>query len=345
MWPVTHTVAEPAAVARPDVGGPRAPGGAAATTRTASSSTSSASAPSAERRRARRRRGLREGLLFAALVAPNLAAILVFSYWPTVYNVVLSLMDWDFISPSPVFVGLQNYVDLFRDPEFGTVLANTGIFTAVTVGGTLVGGLGIGYLLSRKLRFAGLTRTMTFAPHMLPGAAVGIVWLFMFDPTYGLSRLAFNTFGADSPQWTTTSDWSLWAITVAYAWQRLGFVAIIYYTAILDLPKDLFEAASLDGAHGWKLFRSMTLPLLSPVTYFLLLTGIITSAQAFDIIAILTSGGPGVSSTTLTWMVYDQAFLRFDIGSSAAAATVLFVILMVVTVLQTRFAERKVHYS
>ncbi|MVA76476.1 ABC transporter permease subunit [Auraticoccus sp. F435] len=294
---------------------------------------------------ARRRRRWREGLLFGLLILPNLAAILVFSYYPTVYNVVLSLTDWDFIAPAPVFVGLQNYVDLFASPEFWLVLWNTLVFTGISVGGTLVGGLAIGFLLSRRLRFSGFTRTITFAPHMLPGAAVGIVWLFMFDPTYGISRWAFGLFGADSPQWTTTSDWSLWAITVAYTWQRLGFVAIIYYTAILDLPKEVFEAASLDGASGWRLFRGMTLPLLSPVTYFLLLTGIITSAQAFDIIAVLTGGGPGDSSSTLTWMVYDEAFSQFDIGTSAAAATVLFLILMVVTVVQTRIAERKVHYS
>ncbi|WP_341853957.1 ABC transporter permease subunit [Brachybacterium sp. GPGPB12] len=163
---------------------------------------------------------------------------------------------------------------------------------------------------------------MAFAPHMPPGAAVGILWLFMFDPNYGLSRWAFSLFGADSPAWTTTSDWSLWSITIAYTWRRLGFVTVICYTAILDLPKDLYEAAALDGAHGWKLFRHLTLPPLSPITFFLSITGIISAAQAFDIISIMTDGGPGTSSSTLSWMVYEEAFQKFDIGGASAAATV-----------------------
>lgn len=180
---------------------------------------------------------------------------------------------------------------------------------------------------------------------MLPGAAVGVLWLFLFDPNYGMSRALFGLFGMDSPHWTTTSDFSLWSIVIAYAWQRLGFVAIIYYAAILDLPKDLYEAAALDGARGWKLFRHMTMPLLSPITFFLTVTGIIAAAQTFDIIATLTDGGPGTSSTTLPWLIYDQAFVSFDIGTSAATATVMFVLLLVVTLLQTRYATRQVHYS
>src|SRR5690606_14725512 len=158
-------------------------------------------------------------------------------------------------------------------------------------------------------------------------------------------RWLFEMVGADSPRWTTTSDFSLWAITIAYAWQRLGFVAIIYYAAILDLPRDLYEAAALDGARGWSLFRHLTLPLLSPITFFLTVTGAISAAPTFATIAPLTNGGPGTSSTTLPWLVYGQAFVSFDIGTSAASATVMFVLLLVVTLVQTRVAHRQVHYS
>ena len=293
-----------------------------------------------------RRRNRREGLLFWALIAPNLAAIVLFGYYPTLYNFVLSFTEWDFVQPAPVIVGLENYRELFQPGSMlMDALGNTAIFVLVAVVGTLVGGLAIGGLLAQKLRFTGLVRTMAFAPHMLPGAAIGVLWLFMFDPNYGLSRWLFGMIGMDSPHWTTTSDFSLWAITIAYAWQRLGFVAIIYYTAILDLPKDIYEAASLDGARSWKLLRHLTLPLLSPITFFLVVTGIIAAAQTFDIIATLTNGGLGTSSTTLPWMIYDQAFVDFNIGTSAATATVMFVLLLIVTLVQTKFANKQVHYS
>lgn len=249
------------------------------------------------------------------------------------------------MSPSPEWVGLGNYTDLFTDASFGQILMNTLIFTGVSVIGSLVLGLLLGSVLATKVPFTGFAQTMAFAPHMLPGAAVGILWLFMFDPNYGLSRWAFSLFGADSPAWTTTSDWSLWAITIAYTWQRLGFVTVICYTAILDLPKDLYEAAALDGAHGWKLFRHLTLPLLSPITFFLSITGIISAAQAFDIISIMTSGGPGTSSSTLSWMVYEEAFQKFDIGTASAAATVLLVILLIITYVQVRYGDKKVNYD
>ncbi|MFC7464035.1 carbohydrate ABC transporter permease [Brachybacterium sp. GCM10030252] len=316
-------------------------------TGSAGSGTRGTALRSEERRRSpqRRRRVRRDALLFGALIAPNLIAIIVFSYYPALYNIGLSFADWDFVAPTPEFVGLENYRDLLTDPGFLQILLNTLIFTGVSVVGSIIGGLLLGSLLATKVPLTGFAQTMAFAPHMLPGAAVGILWLFMFDPNYGLSRWAFSLFGAASPDWTTTSDWSLWAITIAYTWQRLGFVTVICYTAILDLPKDLYEAAALDGAHGVKLFRHLTLPLLSPITFFLSITGVISAAQAFDIISIMTGGGPGISSSTLSWMVYEEAFKNFDIGTASAAATVLLVILLIITYVQVRYGEKKVNYD
>ncbi len=249
------------------------------------------------------------------------------------------------VDPQPTFVGLQNYLSMIDDTRFHAAVINTAIFTGVSTVGSLIGGVAMGLLLAARLRFSGFVRTVAFAPHLLPGAAIGVLWLFIFDPTYGLSRVAFELIGLDSPRWTTTSDWSVWAITLAYLWQRLGFVTIIYYTAILDLPKDVYEAAALDGATGWRLHRHLTLPLLSPATLFLSITGLIGAAQAFDIIATLTEGGPGDSSTTLSWLIYAAAFRDFDIGASAASATVMFGLLLVLTVVQLRIGDRTVHYQ
>jgi sn-glycerol 3-phosphate transport system permease protein len=294
---------------------------------------------------ARRKRIWKETGLFFLLIAPNAIVILVFSYWPALYNIYLSFTDWNLLDAFPTFVGLEKYKELFSDPEFFDILLNTLIFTTVSLVGSLVGGLALGSLLATKVPFTGFVRTFAFAPHMLPGAAVGMLWLFMFDPSFGLSRVIFNVVGLDSPQWTTTSDWALWSITIAYLWQRLGFVTVIYYTAILDLPQELYEAASLDGAHGPKMLRYITLPLLSPITFFLSVTGVIAAAQAFDLISIMTSGGPGTASTTLSWMVYQEAFQNFDIGRASAAATVLFVILLIMTFLQVRFSNKSVNYA
>lgn len=327
--------------------GPSAPAGTEEPASTSPAPSGPAPSTPATRRDTpqRRRRRRRDALLFGALIAPNLLAIIVFSYYPAIYNVGLSFFEWDFVSPNPEFVGLANYLDMVTSAAFGQVMLNTLIFTGVSVFGSLAGGIVLGSLLATKLPLTGFAQTMAFAPHMLPGAAVGILWLFMFDPNYGLSRWAFSLFGADSPAWTTTSDWSLWAITIAYTWQRLGFVTVICYTAILDLPRSLYEAAALDGAHGWKLFRHLTLPLLSPITFFLSITGIISAAQAFDIISIMTGGGPGSSSSTLSWLVYEEAFQKFDIGAASAAATILLVLLLVLTFVQVRIGEKKVNYD
>lgn len=293
----------------------------------------------------RRRRNLRNGLLFFALIIPNLTAILIFSYYPAIYNIALSFMDWDLVSAFPEWAALENYQKLFSDSRFWQIMLNTLIFTGVTVAGSLLGGLALGALLATRVPFTGLVRTFAFTPHMIPGAAVGMLWLFMFDPNFGLSRWMFNLVDMDSPNWTTTSDWSIWAITIAYLWQRLGFVTVIYYTAILDLPQEVHEAANLDGANAFKRLWHISLPLLNPITFFLSITGVLSAAQAFDLISIMTGGGPGASSSTLSWMIYEEAFQNFDIGRASAAATVLLVLLLALTFFQLRFGEKKVNYA
>lgn len=310
-----------------------------------SKSTGSASITKRPMTPARRKRIIRDALLFFLLIAPNLTAILVFSYYPAAYNIVLSFMDWDMVAPFPEWVAFENYLTLFADPEFWQIMMNTLIFTGVTVVGSLVGGIALGTLLATKVPLTGLVRTFSFTPHMIPGAAVGMLWLFMFDPNFGLSRWMFNLVGMDSPNWTTTSDWSIWAITIAYLWQRLGFVTVIYYTAILDLPQQVHEAASLDGTNAFQRLWFVSLPLLSPITFFLAITGVLSAAQAFDLISIMTGGGPGISSSTLSWMIYDEAFQNFDIGRASAAATVLLILLLILTFVQLKFGEKKVNYA
>ncbi|MET9022511.1 sugar ABC transporter permease [Actinopolymorpha sp. NPDC004070] len=286
----------------------------------------------------------REYLLFLAFVAPNVVLLGVFAYWPVVYNGYLSLTSWDLLSPTKPFVGLANYADMFTDPDFYSVLVRTVLFSGVVVVVSMVAGLAIALLLNQALGGRNFVRTMSFAPHILSGAAIGTIWLFIFDPSYGLLKALLTPLGVASPAWMTDSAWALPGLIIVYLWKNLGFVAVVYLAGLQGLPTDLYEAARIDGAGAWTLFRRLTLPLLSPVTFFIAITSVIGTFQAFDIIAIMTGGGPGDATTTLSWYVYQQAFQALDAGHAGAGAIVMFVILLAITGAQARFMERRVHY-
>ena len=286
----------------------------------------------------------REYLLFLAFVAPNLVLLGVFSYWPVVYNGYLSLTSWDLLSATKPFVGLANYVDMFTDPDFYAVLVRTLLFSGVIVAASMALGLTIALLLNQRLVGRNFVRTMSFAPHILSGAAIGTVWLFIFNEDYGLLKAVIEPMGLTSPAWMTDSAWALPGLILVYLWKNVGFVAVVYLAGLQGMPADLYEAAKIDGAGSWTLFRRITFPLLSPVTFFIAITTVIGTFQAFDIIAIMTGGGPGDATTTLSWYVYQQAFQALDAGHAGAGAIVMFVILLFITGAQARFMERRVHY-
>jgi len=291
-----------------------------------------------------RRRYRRGVALFALFAFPNLALIAVFAYWPVLENVYLSLTSWDFISPAPLFIGLENYIQMFTSGTFLGVLRITLIWVVVVVGVCLVLGIALASLFSMKLPGTTVVTGIVFTPHVIAGAAIAAVWLFIFDQNYGLARVVFNAVGLSSPAWTTDASWALPALIIVSIWKGVGFVSIVYLAGMQGMPSDVLEAARLDGANRWQLFRRIILPLLSPTTFFLVITQTISAFQAFDIIAVMTGGGPASATTTLSWFIYDQAFNRSNVGYSAAAGTVMFVILMCITVLQFRFVERRVHY-
>jgi sn-glycerol 3-phosphate transport system permease protein len=293
---------------------------------------------------ARTRRLRREYLLFLLFIAPNAVLLAVFAYWPIIYNGYLSLTSWDMLSPTKSFVGLENYRDMFSDPDFYGVLGRTFLFSAVVVVGCLVLGLAVALLLNQKLFGRNVVRTVSFAPHILSGVALGTVWLFIFDPKIGLMTVLLDKVGITGPAWMTDSKWALWGLVVVYLWKSIGFVAVVYLAGLQGMPADLYEAAKIDGAGAWRLFRRITLPLLSPVTFFVAVVTIVGTFQAFDIIAIMSDGGPGGATTTISWYIYNQAFRALDAGHAGAGGLVMFVILIAITAAQTIFMERKVHY-
>lgn len=289
-------------------------------------------------------RSRRDFFVFLAMALPNLVLIAVFTYRPLFSNIYYSTLDWTLGSPTATVVGLGNYVTFFSSNDAPKVLGTTAVFTVVTVGGSMLLGLLVALALNAKVRGTTFARSAVFAPYVLSGVGVGLVWLFIFDPGYGVLAWLLRGIGQQSPQWINDPQLSLVMVILVYVWKNLGYCAVVYLAGLQSLPQEVMEAASLDGANGFRRFTSISLPLLSPTTFFLLITTLLSSLQAFDLIRIMTPLGTGTS--TLIYEAYLQAFGAYNrAGYSAAISVVLFAILLVITVLQLRFVERKVHYS
>jgi sn-glycerol 3-phosphate transport system permease protein len=286
-----------------------------------------------------------EWFLFLLFVAPNLLLFGIFSYWPMLSNLYLSTVRWDMISPVKTFVGSANFAYLLHDDVFRTVLRNSLVFTAGAVGGSLVLGLATALLLNQKLRWRNGARAVLFAPTLLSGAAIGIVWVYIFDPRFGFLARILGSIGIGSPNWLSDPSWAMPAVIIVYVWKNVGFSTVIYLAGLQAIPRDLYEAARVDGAGALWRFRSVTLPMLSPITFFLVVTSLLNSFQAFDIIKVMTGGGPVNATNTLIYYVYEQGFIAFNAGRAAAAALILFAIMFGITLVQLRYAEERVHYA
>jgi multiple sugar transport system permease protein/sn-glycerol 3-phosphate transport system permease protein len=290
----------------------------------------------------------KEWVLFLLFVFPNLFFLVLFTYWPLWENIRLSLYKTNllaFTAPNE-WVGLENYEYIFNNRVFRQVLRNTVVFIVACVGLTMLFGLLVALLLNQKLRARTAVRAVVFAPTLLSGAAIGIVWAYIFDPRFGLLAQILDWFSIPSPQWLNRPEWALPAVIIVYVWKNLGFAAVIFLAGLQAIPQDLYDAARVDGANAWWRFRSVTLPMLSPISFFLFVTSILATFQAFDIIEVMTQGGPAYGSTTLVYYVYDQSFGQgANFGRAAAAAIVLFVAMLIITIVQIRFTEKRVHYD
>lgn len=288
-------------------------------------------------------RRLREWLIFLAFVAPNVALIVVFTYRPLFQNIYYSTLNWTLGSKFATPVGLGNYRDFFTSGEATKVLTTTAIFTVATVGLTLALGLGVALALNRKLPGAGFAQATVFAPYILSGYGVGLAWLYIFDPNIGALSAILRDVGLNSPEWINSPPWTLTMVIIVYVWKNLGYAAVIYLAGLQAVPGDVLEAADLDGAGPVRRFFTVTLPLLSPTTFFLLVTTILNSLQAFDLLIAMDKLGRG--ARTLIFDAYLTGFKeQSQAGYSAMLSTVLFAILVVITLIQLIVVERRVHY-
>ena len=282
-----------------------------------------------------------EWSLAALLLLPNLVLLIVFTYRPLLDNIRLSFTDWNISSPVANPVGLANYIEWFGRDDTKIIVRNTVVFTVATVGISMAVGLGLALLLDQKLRGRNLVRSVVFAPFVISGAAVGIAFQFVFDPNYGLIRDLLVRVGLGVPDFYQQPGWALFMVTVTYIWKNIGYTFVIYLAALQGRRADLDEAAEIDGASAWTHFRRVLMPQLRPTTFFLSITVLLSSVQVFDIINVMTRGGPqGNATTTLVYQVYQETFVNQRAGYGATVATVMFVILLAVTVVQVRFMDR-----
>lgn len=283
----------------------------------------------------------RDYALFVFLVGPNLALLTLFIYRPLADNIRLSFFDWNISDPSAEFVGFANYAEWLTRDDTGQIVLNTAIFTIATVVGSMVLGLALAMLLDQPLRGRNLVRSMVFAPFVISGAAVGLAAQFVFDPHFGLVQDLLRRVGAGVPDFYQDAHWAMFMIVVTYVWKNLGYTFVIYLAALQGVRQDLLEAAEIDGASRWTTFRRVLLPQLRPTTFFLSITVLINSLQVFDVINVMTRGGPeGTGTTTMVFQVYLETFRNFRAGYGATIATIMFLVLLAVTYFQVRMMDR-----
>jgi len=286
-----------------------------------------------------------EWLLFVALIGPNLLLFGIFTYWPLIYNGYLSFVRWNFLRPVKPFVWFDNYLNVFSSRLFWEIVLNTLVFTVWSVGLTLVLGLALALLINQPLRYRNAARATLFSPVVMSGAVVAVVWSYIFDPRYGLIDQLLGLVGLNSPDWLGTTEWAMPAVIMVYVWKNLGYAVVIYLAGLQGIPRELYDAALVDGAGPWARFRHVTLPGLSPVAFFLSVTSVLATFQAFDIIKVLTDGGPVTATTTLIFYLYELGFVTYDAGKAGVVAVVLFLIMLVLTLIQVRYLERRVSYG
>ncbi len=257
---------------------------------------------------------------------PALIPIAVFSYYPLVFLLDLSFHRLDATTPTPQWIGLANYRELFEAELFHKVLLNTFLYTSLTVPLSIGLGLAMAVALNRQLAGARVFRTLFYTPVVLPTVAAATIALWIFNSNYGLLNVLIGRTGHAPIEWLTSSNMALWTIVAVGAWKTFGYFMLVYLAALQAIPAAVLDAARLDGARGWDRFWSITWPLLKPTTWFVAVIALILSFQAFDFISIMTQGGPSNATNVLVFYIYQNGFQYFRFGFAAAIAVVMFVL-------------------
>jgi multiple sugar transport system permease protein len=300
----------------------------------------------AERRSADRRVRIRDAVRGWLFIGPLILGILAFQAVPVAVSIFASFTNWDGIT-TPRLLGLDNYARMFTaDPQFWEVLGNTVLFTAGVIPLTTVAALLLAVLCNGKTQRVSNTffRTVYFTPYVTSIVAIGLVWGQFFAPS-GVLNQFLQVFGISGPSWLTDTSWAMPAVILVSAWHGIGYPMVILLAGLQAIPDSLYEAAKLDGAGPVRQFFRITIPLLTPQLFFVLITQIISSFQVFALIFVMTKGGPGTSTNVYIYYLYQNGFTFGNLGYASAMAWVLFLIIGLVTFIQLRLQRRWVFYN
>jgi multiple sugar transport system permease protein len=289
-------------------------------------------------------RRARYALVVLAFLLPSALPLLAFTLGPMIAALWVSLNQWNLLAPMK-FIGLGNYAKLLTDPDTGDVFLHTLYYVVGYLPIVYVGGLAIALALNTALKGRALLRGVYFLPVVTSWIVVALVWRWLLSPSSGVVNTVLGFFGIAGPGWWTDPTWAMPAIIFASAWKDIGFVMIILLAGLQAIPTDMYDAAKMDGAGWWRRLFSVTLPLLSPSTFFVLVISLINGFQVFDQVYAMTCGGPNGASEVVVEQIYDMTFRYGRAGEASALSWMLFVVILAVTVIQVRGQRRWVTYG
>jgi multiple sugar transport system permease protein len=292
----------------------------------------------------RRRRMASEQFAGWSFVTPGLVIIILFGAVPIVWSALMSFQRNNLLTSNTPFIGVKNYQQMVHDPVVAQAIEHTLVYTALFVPGTMIAGLFLAVAMNRQIRFINFYRTAAYATMAISTISEAIVFIWLFDPSYGIVNYALGKIGVPPQQFLNSPSEALFVIVAMTIWGWTGFSVVVYLAALQGVPKDLLEAASIDGAGAWRTFRRVTLPLLSPASLFLAVWLTINALQLFDEVYLSTQGGPLNATTVLVYYLYDQAFQQFNFGYASAIAYFLFLVILVITAIQFRVGRRFTYY-
>nr|WP_243735082.1 sugar ABC transporter permease [Paenibacillus turpanensis] len=290
-----------------------------------------------------RARRWRENALAYALLLPSLLFLALFTFYPVMKSIRLSFYSSTFGSES--FVGLEQYAQVLQDEVFRQSLVNNVLLAAGTVPVSILLAMYLAVWVNGKRKGNGLLRAAFFYPTFLPMIAVANIWLFIYTPDYGLLDKLLGVFGGAGPNWLGDPDWVMLSMIVMMIWKEAGFFMIFYLAGLQGLPRDIYEAAELEGSGPLRTFRTITFPLLMPTTLFVLIIATTNAFKMVDHLYIMTKGGPNNASNLLLYHIYETAFSFWDMGKASVLTVILLVILLVLSIFHYGYLDRRIHYK